>query len=141
MLHGRTLWLIYSIYNNLHLLTPNSHSTPSPAPSPLATPEYTLLKKIFDFYNPNPSLFVWVFFLANRIFSAPQVYREYVHLSLPALSAPDLGQPDLTPGWSWSAPDWCPRFCLLPAVLSVIRPAASPALRTVQATSFGPSKS
>ena len=35
MLYSRTLLFIHSLYNSLHLLTPNSQSIPSPSPSPL----------------------------------------------------------------------------------------------------------
>ena len=37
MLYGRTLFFIHPIYKSLHLLTPTSHCTPPPTPSPLAT--------------------------------------------------------------------------------------------------------
>ena len=37
VLYNRILSFIHSIYNSLHLLTPNSPSIPPPSPSPLAT--------------------------------------------------------------------------------------------------------
>ena len=37
VLYGRTLLLVYFIYNSLHLLIPSSHSIPPPSLNPLAT--------------------------------------------------------------------------------------------------------
>ena len=42
MLHSRSSLLIHSKYNSLHLLTPNSPSTPLPSPTPLATTDCSL---------------------------------------------------------------------------------------------------
>ena len=39
MVYSRTLWFIHSLYNSLHLLTPNSQSIPPPPPPPPWQPE------------------------------------------------------------------------------------------------------
>ena len=43
----RTLLFIYSVYNSLHVLIPNSQSFPLPTPSPLATINLTSTVKHF----------------------------------------------------------------------------------------------
>ena len=50
MLYSKTLLFIHSIYNILHLLTPNSQSTlPSPPPSPLVTSSFFMFVSLFYF--------------------------------------------------------------------------------------------
>ena len=52
VLYSRTSLFIHSLYNSLHLLTPNSHSIPPPPPSPLAiTSLFSMSVSLFLFYR------------------------------------------------------------------------------------------
>ena len=47
MLHNRTILFIHSLYNNLHLLSPNSQFIPTPAPLPFWQPQVCLSLSLF----------------------------------------------------------------------------------------------
>ena len=50
--YSRTLLFIHSIYKSLHLLTPNSHSIPSPTPSSWATTNlFSMCEVLFLFHR------------------------------------------------------------------------------------------
>ena len=52
MLYSKTLLFIHSVYNILHLLTPNSQSTlPSPPPSPLVTSSFFMFVSLFYHFS------------------------------------------------------------------------------------------